>query len=378
MDMAEQVDNLFEQNPPELCILGIGSNGHIGFNEPGSALYSRSRIVSLAEPSRKNLAQRFGRIEDVPTQAIAMGIATILRAKKIILLASGEKKAEAIGKMIHGPVSILCPASFLRLHDNVEVFLDEEASKDLDNRRDYFQEEKTLLRTGEKIEGNILFCSPHPDDTSIAAGGFLFRHSASNKVKTINFYSGHRSDIPGTTLEERIKVRNSEAKEEARHLNISMHFSEFTGYDDSYRINDKDLTRLADLISTEKPRHIFLPKLDDDHPAHRACTKLLLRCLEKFPQLHQINLWFYETPWSLFKPGEANVFVALGQDEVAAKLKAIGAHRSQVARIPYDYGAEALARLRAVLAREQDLSSFGKTGPDLGKHVECFWRIQAG
>lgn len=376
VEKIEKLEQDFISDPPEICILGIGANGHIGFNEPGSALSSRTRVVKLADSTRDGFLERFGSKEKIPEQAIAMGIATILRAKKIILLASGEKKADAVARMLLGPISPNCPASFLRLHDNVEIFLDKGAASELKARPDYFAEEKEIIRTGQRVEGNILFCSPHPDDTSISAGGFLFRHGSTHKVKTVNFYSGFRSEIPGTTIEQRIRIRHDEAKEEAKVLNITMHFAEFAGYNENYKIIDKDVSRLSDLISAEKPKHIFLPQLDDPHPAHRGATRLLLRALESVSGLTPLYLWLYESPWALFRPGTINAVVPIGIDEIAAKLKAIGAHRSQVARTPYDYGADALARLRSVLAREQELSAFGKAAPELGKHVECFYRFQ--
>lgn len=377
-DAMERIEAELLEEAPEVCILGIGTNGHIGFNEPGSSLSSRSRLVVLEESTRKTLAERFGGNEKhVPRQAIAMGIATILRAKKIILVASGEKKAEAVARMLLGPISPACPASFLRLHDDVTIFLDKAAASDLNTRPDYFKEEKQVVRAGERVEGNILFCSPHPDDTSISAGGFLFRHGSSQKVRTVNFYSGHRSEIPGTTMEERIRIRQDEAKEEAKVLNIAMSFAAFAGYDDNYKFIAKDIDRLKEIIAAEKPRHIFLPLLNDSHPAHSAAARLTLRALEEVPGLTPLNIWFYETPWTLFRGGEPNVISALSLDELNTKLRAIGAHRSQVARVPFDYGAEALARLRSVLAREQGLTAFGKSAPELGKHVECFYRIQA-
>jgi glucosamine-6-phosphate deaminase len=111
----------------DLQLLGIGENGHIGFNEPGTPFDITTHIVALTESTRKANARYFNSLEDVPTHAITMGIATILKSKEILLLASGENKAEAVYQMFAGEVNSSCPASVLRNHSNVIVVADEKA-----------------------------------------------------------------------------------------------------------------------------------------------------------------------------------------------------------------------------------------------------------
>ena len=112
----------------DLAILGIGQNGHIGFNEPGTPMDSKFRKVKLTKSTIKANAIHFDSINDVPKFAMSMGIFDILRAKKIILLASGRNKAEAIFNMVKGPISDKCPASFLQKHDDVIIIVDQSAS----------------------------------------------------------------------------------------------------------------------------------------------------------------------------------------------------------------------------------------------------------
>jgi len=100
-------------------VLGIGSNGHIAFNEPGSSLASRTRVVGLTESTIKDNSRFFARMEDVPTRAISMGIGTILEAERIVMLAYGANKAEAVAKALEGPVTVSVPASALQMHDQV-------------------------------------------------------------------------------------------------------------------------------------------------------------------------------------------------------------------------------------------------------------------
>ncbi|MBR1167958.1 glucosamine-6-phosphate deaminase [Bradyrhizobium sp. DASA03005] len=118
----------------DLMLLGIGANGHIGFNEPGSDFASRTREVELDEATRVANAGGFPDLAHVPRRAITMGIATILQARSILLVATGSEKAAAVAAAIEGPIGPACPASALRLHRNVEIICDEKATAALAKR----------------------------------------------------------------------------------------------------------------------------------------------------------------------------------------------------------------------------------------------------
>jgi glucosamine-6-phosphate deaminase len=122
-----------------LQLLGLGANGHIGFNEPTSSLGSRTRIKTLAAKTRADNARYFDNADDVPRYAITMGIATILQARQIVLLATGKSKAQAARDMIEGPVAAICPASALQLHPKATIILDDDAASDLRLRSYYAQ-----------------------------------------------------------------------------------------------------------------------------------------------------------------------------------------------------------------------------------------------
>jgi glucosamine-6-phosphate deaminase len=111
----------------DLQLLGIGNNGHIGFNEPGSDFHSRTRVVTLSEQTRQANAEAFAPGE-APERALTVGIATILEAREIVLLATGTEKAEAIAAALLGPISTDCPASALRQHPRVRIICDEAAA----------------------------------------------------------------------------------------------------------------------------------------------------------------------------------------------------------------------------------------------------------
>lgn len=122
-------ENLIKKYPIDLLILGIGHDGHLGFNEPGSSFTSRTRVVDLLAATRRANAVNFDSLKSVPKQAITMGLGTIIKAKKIILLASGEDKAEIIRQALQNRISKNIPASILQKHPDVIVIVDVEAGK---------------------------------------------------------------------------------------------------------------------------------------------------------------------------------------------------------------------------------------------------------
>lgn len=115
----------------DLQLLGIGRTGHVGFNEPGSGINSPTRLISLDTITMSDAAGDFNSIENVPRRAITMGVGTIMAARKIYLMAWGEKKAEIIQKTVEGPISDAIPATFLQKHPDTEIILDEAAASEL-------------------------------------------------------------------------------------------------------------------------------------------------------------------------------------------------------------------------------------------------------
>jgi glucosamine-6-phosphate deaminase len=118
----------------DVQILGIGHNGHIAFNEPGSALDSRTRVEVLTERTRMANARYFRSPQEVPQQCITQGLGTILEARQLLLVVAGADKAQILATALHGPVSPECPASVLQLHPHVTVVADEAAAMHLDAR----------------------------------------------------------------------------------------------------------------------------------------------------------------------------------------------------------------------------------------------------
>ncbi|MCZ2849449.1 glucosamine-6-phosphate deaminase [Modestobacter sp. VKM Ac-2978] len=130
---------LLAAGPVAVQVLGIGANGHLGFNEPGSSLASRTRVKTLTEQTRIDNARFFGDdVAAVPRHVITQGLGTILGAEHLVLVATGEAKAAAIAAAVEGPLTASCPASVLQLHRHVTLVVDEAAGAQLD-RADYYR-----------------------------------------------------------------------------------------------------------------------------------------------------------------------------------------------------------------------------------------------
>ncbi len=137
----------------DLQVLGIGSDGHIAFNEPSSSLASRTRIKALTSQTRADNSRFFDSLDAVPRLAITMGVASILDAKHIMLLATGASKASAVRAFIEGPVSAQVPASALQLHPRVSVLLDRQAADWLLRKDYYLQVEAIQCELDSQVAG---------------------------------------------------------------------------------------------------------------------------------------------------------------------------------------------------------------------------------
>lgn len=126
-EVLDYEKSIQEHGGIDIQILGIGLNGHIGFNEPGTPFTSRTHIVELDETTRNANARFFSSIDEVPTQAITAGIETIMESKKVVLLVSGEAKAETVTKLLNGEITENFPGSILHKHPDVTIIADEAA-----------------------------------------------------------------------------------------------------------------------------------------------------------------------------------------------------------------------------------------------------------
>jgi len=123
----------------DLQLLGVGTDGHVAFNEPGSSLSSRTRVKTLTAQTRADNARFFASPEDVPHHVLTQGLGTIREARHLVLIATSSTKATAVRRLVEGPVSASCPASVLQLHPHVTVILDEDAAAEL-SLADYYRQ----------------------------------------------------------------------------------------------------------------------------------------------------------------------------------------------------------------------------------------------
>ncbi|MGO2892851.1 glucosamine-6-phosphate deaminase [Enterococcus devriesei] len=128
---CKRYDGVIADHPLDLQVLGIGRNAHIGFNEPGTPFDVTTHVVELTESTIEANKRNFDKVEDVPTHALSMGIGSIMQSKKILLMAFGTDKADAIKGMVDGPVTTDVPASVLQNHADVTVIIDEDAASKL-------------------------------------------------------------------------------------------------------------------------------------------------------------------------------------------------------------------------------------------------------
>ncbi len=360
----------------DLTLLGIGINGHIGFNEPGTPFNSPTHISNLTKSTIESNRHHFGSPKEMPKKAITMGLKTIMNSEEILLMASGPKKAKAVYDLVYGHLTRKFPASILQTHNNVTLVIDEAAATELkkagytDERSTDFTiyDEKTL-----PTDKNIVVVSPHPDDSAIGVGGIVSMLSPNNKITTLVMTSGHRAQIHDKTKPQRIKIRRDEAKDEAGILGVDCEYLNLDFYE-ANKIGKKDEQKIYGALKRLDPDIIFQVTPKDLHPTHQLSTELVTSALRKFvsEKKRVVEVWHYESPWWMFQPGDFNAFVQLSDEAVKNKVRAVKAHKSQTTRTPYDKLAEALAVVRGATVPEQVLCHYGATPPKLKLHAEVF------
>jgi glucosamine-6-phosphate deaminase len=180
----------------DLAILGIGENGHVGFNEPGTKFSSKTHVASLTELTIRANSRFFRSKKQVPKKAITCGLKTIMQANKVVLLAFGKKKAKAVRAALEGKVSEKVPASILQKHGNVVFVLDKQAASLLKKTRvkaPVIEKIRLYSEFNLPKKKRIVFFSPHPDDTPISAGAIVSALTRNNEVIEVIMATGHHA-----------------------------------------------------------------------------------------------------------------------------------------------------------------------------------------
>lgn len=354
----------------DLAILGLGRNGHIAFNEPGTSFSSRAHIAQLSPLTIRANARFFSSPRQVPKQATTVGLKTIMGAKKIILLAFGRQKAQAVAAALEGNVTPDIPASLLQKHKHVTVILDYPAASML-KKSQFHPPQLGNIRLYSDFNlprhKKIVFFSPHPDDAAICAGALLPALTKNNAVHEIIVTTGHHAVQTGNTPEQKTRIREKEALAEALVCGINIHFARCRFYDNGQDIPESDLKRIRNLVQKIEPDLAFVPQKADPHPTHSQARKVALASLP-----HDIDLWSFETPWGLFGHKKFNAVFEFSEKLMRKKLRAIKKHRSQIQRTRFDDAAYGIAHFRRITIAEQFFSELGQKPLPTEPYLELF------
>jgi len=429
-------------------ILGIGLSGHIGFNEPGSSAASRTRLVVLDTITRRTAAADFFGTENVPHEALTMGVATIREAREIALMATGEHKAAIVKRAVEGDLDRAVAASYLQEHPHATFYLDAAAAEELTrvetpwllgeiewSRRleiraviwlsqvtgksmlkledvDYREHRLNALlaRYGSaptlngivfnaisaRVRGRgklpsgkrIVVFSPHPDDDVISAGGVLWKlqqnrnqivvaYQTSGNIavfdhevsRYLDFVRRTAQDFgfgdeplaalirevegfltrkePGEVDSEAVlmlkrRIREVEAVSaigtlgldpaQARFLNMPFYQ---TGKVRKDPIGERDVEIVLELLEELRPEILLVAgDLSDPHGTHRMCKEAVDRALERYTG-EAPAIWLYRGAWQEWPVADADLLIALSEEELRLKISAIFKHQSQKDRAPF-------------------------------------------
>ena len=275
-------------------IIGVGQNGHIAFNEPGSSTDCNTRLVTLSEVTLESNSKYFQNSQ-MPTQALTMGIDTIFSAKEIVCIAWGKQK----GKVINNAFQQTLPLTTLFEHSNFSIYLDNEAYLEIDLPKRILQ----AVNTGKNIinsENKILIFSPHPDDDVIGMGATMIL-SCKNSIIHVAYQTSGWNGVPISDKEEAANIRKKECEEACKNLNAILHFLNSPFYELSKGNTKNNFTREdirlhVDLIDKIKPDIVFcIGDINDPNGTHEKCQQIVFSALSS-SKAHPL-VFLYKGAW---------------------------------------------------------------------------------
>ena len=328
----------------DLFLGGIGADGHIAFNEPGSSLTSRTRIKTLCDQTIKDNSRFFQDINQVPRTALTVGVGTVLDAREIVIMISGEKKATALYKCIEEGVNHMWTVSALQQHPKVTIVCDEAATSELKVKTvNYFKDLQITtdmmghpiydqIATAISDKDKVIIFSPHPDDDVIGIGGTMQLIKNKHNVTVVYMTSG----AGGLPLHLPKDTREKEAKFALKILGYhenQIKFLNLPFYNDKKPVSEQDYRVIADLYQEIQPTHIFVCGDDDPNGTHKKCYQVLFDT-EKYLEHHSCikNYWIYKGAWGTWDQNleyKPNCYVHLPKDVFKLKELAVLAHQSQ-------------------------------------------------
>jgi len=338
-------ETLISQYPVDLFLAGVGTNGHLAFNEPGSDFSSRTRLVDLDDETIKSNSRFFESKSDVPKQAMTIGLGTLMTAKEIIVIATGISKADVVDRFINSDViepDTKFPISVLNYHLNASIYIDMLAANkiSLSQISKYFINYVNFDVKGQRIvpklmlaimeTDKIMFTSPHPDDDVLGCGGTmhtLTKHlkDTYNQVSIVymtNGTGGLRDGEKSTTL------RIQEAQNAVEYIGykqpvIDSTMPFYTAVE--RKLSKEDVDKMTLLLNEVKPNHIFVCCDPDPKGTHIKCLNILESCI--MPSSVKF-VWLYKSAWQSFG-SDYNMEVLVDDLTMEFKKLAIMAHRSQ-------------------------------------------------
>ena len=322
----------------DLFLCGIGTDGHIAFNEPGSSLHSVTRIKTLSHETIVSNARFFDYIQDVPKQALTVGIKTIMDAAEIIMMANGMHKANAVRECVEGSISNQYTATMIQMHPKAIIICDELATNELKVKtcKYYKNIQHSVNLIGEhyvcpitkyiKHTDTIMITSPHPDDDVIGVGGMM--QSLSNKTRTQIVYMTNGA---GGLLDATIN-RIREAFAAVRVLGYSTNqvlcpiFPFYKRKD--RKVTQRDYDECSQLLNLHNPVHLFVCIDKDPNGTHHKCYDIIRNSM--LPTSIQ-HIWLYKSAWENWNDTSVkpNCVIPMSNETYKQKLLSIDMHISQ-------------------------------------------------
>jgi len=331
----------------DLFLCGVGRDGHIAFNEPGSSLNSVTRIKTLSEETIIDNARFFEKSTNVPKQALTVGIKTIMDSKEIIMLASGTNKANALKHCIEGSISNQYTCTAIQNHPKAMIICDENSISDLRYKTVLYYKnlQKNIDLVGLPLinyiqqfiddDDKILITSPHPDDDVIGLGGTMQLFPNKDNVCGIVYMTNGLGGLNDNYNDNDKKYINSMIRiKEGMSSIVSLGYkhdqvidANLPFYGDVYRnVTRCDINMMQDIIDDKKPQHIFVCIDEDPHKTHIKCMNILKKL--KYPDYVK-KIWLYKSAWEKWNKDEFNCTIHFPKDILNKKITAINLHISQ-------------------------------------------------
>lgn len=341
-ECVEYENKIINSGGIDLFLCGIGSDGHLAFNEPGSSFSSLTRIKTLNQETITDNSRFFDDINMVPTTALTVGLKTVMDSKEIILLANGIGKAKAIMEAVEGNVSTTYPCSIVQNHPKATIVIDEMAANELTYKtyKYYMNLQKKTDIFGKMISNNILanikptdnilITSPHPDDDVIGMGGLMNNLPNKSRVKILYMTSGaggmRKEDDYGkyTRIKEGISAVKILGYEKSQVI-----YRDFPFYTNSDRtISKKDSSVFNSILKETAPDHIFVCSDPDPRKTHIKCMNIIKNSKIKKNTI----IWLYKSAWETWNDSsiKSNIDVCIDEESFNLKLQAIDMHISQI------------------------------------------------